>query len=834
MVSYNNLAAFNGNGGVLTGQIVLFETSNAIELHLTTQSNTTYSKVQGLENATGSAGVATPGHNLTNWTAANESWRFTSNVTTYTWSPAAGLNTTTGAVVTATPATTTTYTVTVSNGTCSNSTTQTVTITPLPVAVGNDASRCGPGTVTLTASGAPAGGSYAWYTVATGGTPIAGATTASYTTPSLSATTTYYVSALSAPGTGGCEGPRDAATATINPVPTAPIITASGPTTFCPGGSVTLTASQVQSIAYAPVAPTAVTNGPSGDDVTAAAALPFAFTYYGTSYTSVNISTNGNIQFGSNDPAYIAAPIPTAGGPENYIALSWNDWQPAAGQITYFTSGTAPNRRFVVSYNNVPAYGGSGGVLTGQIVLFETSNAIELHLTTQNNTTYNKVQGLENATGSAGVATPGHNLTNWTAANQSWRFTPETYMSTLTWSPAAGLNTTTGSSVVASPTGTTTYTVTATSPLGCQATSTQTVTIATESLWTGNTSTDWYDATNWVGCVPTLTIDARIPAGRPFYPSITAASTATVRTLTIESGGALTMNTATLRVAGNFLNQNAAAMTLTGMLQLEGTNPSFTNVGAVSSLNVNLAGGTVALPRALTVNTALTMTNGLLNTGSFAVTMAPTATLTESETTYVLGTVATTRPLVPGSANAFGGLGLTLTPAAGSTAPGSTVITRVTGTVLTGVGTSQSVRRYFNIQPAVNAGLNVNMLFGYWDHELNSIPEANLRLFRSVSGTSGPWQSYGQQGLNPGGNTVARNNIAAFSIWTLGNGVNPLPVELLAFTAERQGADAQLNWSTASELNSDRFEVESSVDGNRFALIGTRTAQGTSSGLTAY
>ena len=192
----------------------------------------------------------------------------------------------------------------------------TATINTVPVAVGSDASRCGPGTVTLTASGAPAGGSYAWYTVATGGTPVA--TTASYTTPSLSATTTYYVSALNSAANGSCEGPRDAVNAVINPVPTI-TVTPSGPTTVCPGGSVTLSAASsadgytVATTAYAPVAPTAVTNGPSGDDATAAA-LPFAFTYYGTSYTSVNISTNGNIQFGSNDPAYTAAPIPTAGG----------------------------------------------------------------------------------------------------------------------------------------------------------------------------------------------------------------------------------------------------------------------------------------------------------------------------------------------------------------------------------------------------------------------------------------------------------------------------------------------------------------------------------------
>jgi len=47
----------------------------------------------------------------------------------YTWSPAAGLNTTTGATVTASPATTTTYTVVGTNGTCTYSEQVTVTVT---------------------------------------------------------------------------------------------------------------------------------------------------------------------------------------------------------------------------------------------------------------------------------------------------------------------------------------------------------------------------------------------------------------------------------------------------------------------------------------------------------------------------------------------------------------------------------------------------------------------------------------------------------------------------------------------------------------------------------
>ena len=101
--------------------------------------------------------------------------------------------------------------------------------------------RCGPGSLALTAAGAPAptATSYAWYTTATGGSPIAGVTGPTYDTPSLSATTTYYVAILL--DAAACGGPRVPVQATISPVPT-PTISVNGPTTLCPGGFVTLTA----------------------------------------------------------------------------------------------------------------------------------------------------------------------------------------------------------------------------------------------------------------------------------------------------------------------------------------------------------------------------------------------------------------------------------------------------------------------------------------------------------------------------------------------------------------------------------------------------------------
>lgn len=63
----------------------------------------------------------------------------------------------------------------------------------------------------------------------------------------------------------------------------------------------------------------------------------------------------------------------------------------------------------------------------------------------------------------------------------------------------------------------------------------------------------------------------------------------------------------------------------------------------------------------------------------------------------------------------------------------------------------------------------------------------------------------------------------------------PLPVVLTAFTAQTvQNRDALLSWATASELNSDYFDVERSFDGRTFTKVGQVAAQGTTSAATTY
>lgn len=63
----------------------------------------------------------------------------------------------------------------------------------------------------------------------------------------------------------------------------------------------------------------------------------------------------------------------------------------------------------------------------------------------------------------------------------------------------------------------------------------------------------------------------------------------------------------------------------------------------------------------------------------------------------------------------------------------------------------------------------------------------------------------------------------------------PLPVELVAFTATALGpASVRLAWATASELNSDYFDVERSLDGLTFEAVGRVAAAGNSATTRQY
>lgn len=137
------------------------------------------------------------------------------------------------------------------------------------------------------------------------------------------------------------------------------------------------------SVAFAWVDATAGTNtGITGDDVTGLVSLPFSFNYYENAYTQVYISTNGILVFGQNDPGCCNFSIPSPSTPNNVIAPFWTDLTVGSpynsGAIYTLSGGTAPNRYFVVEWQNVTGCCATPATdyKTFEVVLYENGNIL--------------------------------------------------------------------------------------------------------------------------------------------------------------------------------------------------------------------------------------------------------------------------------------------------------------------------------------------------------------------------------------------------------------------------------------------------------------------------
>ncbi|MCB1133458.1 MAG: choice-of-anchor D domain-containing protein, partial [Verrucomicrobiae bacterium] len=116
------------------------------------------------------------------------------------------------------------------------------------------------------------------------------------------------------------------------------------------------------------------------DDASLQVDIGFSFKFYDKAYTKCHISTNGLISFDQGVTAWSPTAIPSTDLPDNYIAPFWSDLNPGAGggAILYATRGTAPNRTFIIKWEEMPEYYTPTRKVTFQLTLYEGSNSIEV------------------------------------------------------------------------------------------------------------------------------------------------------------------------------------------------------------------------------------------------------------------------------------------------------------------------------------------------------------------------------------------------------------------------------------------------------------------------
>lgn len=175
-----------------------------------------------------------------------------------------------------------------------------------------------------------------------------------------------------------------------------------------------------------------------------------------------------------------------------------------------------------------------------------------------------------------------------------------------------------------------TYTVILTSNSCNSSTSNSiTVTVLPYSTWTGAVSTDWSDANNWCGSVPTGTTDVVIPGNAVNMPLI--AATGSAQNVTLNSGATLTV-TGAFNMYGSLTQTVAGAFDISnGSLYFDGT--SVQSIPAFTAANVQMNGsGGVSLGGNSNISGTLSLTSGNILLNNYDLTIGSGATISGGST----------------------------------------------------------------------------------------------------------------------------------------------------------------------------------------------------------
>ena len=257
----------------------------------------------------------------------------------------------------------------------------------------------------------------------------------------------------------------------------------------------------------------------------------------------------------------------------------------------------------------------------------------------------------------------------------------------------------------------------------------------------------------------------------------------------LEAGGGIQLD-----VQGNWLNQGNLLPGLSvvrfdgnGQQQLRNDGGSFHNI------TVNKPTGDVVAAGNFSVDGTFALSSGDVDLNGQVVTLSSSALLAETPGNTCKGSsgyLTTTRDLgMPTGVN-VAGLGLTLSS---NINLGVTEIRRGHAEQLS--NSAVSILRYYDIEPANQAGLLADIVFHYDESELNGQDEADLQLFRSDDqGVS--WIPVNSI-LDVAANTVSASGITQLSRFTLISSCQAVPSAIIYVNQNATGANNGSSWDNA-------------------------------------
>ena len=658
----------------------------------------------------------------------------------------------------------------------------------------NSGATCPANNVNLSATG-PAGATYAW-----SGPNGYASTQQNPTLTNITMAMAGVYTVVVSNNSGACPGLANT-TVVVNPAPPKPQLATTG-ATVCPGGSATLSATN---LGAAGTLPNENFNAPApGWTLTNAGLASTAWQYRTAPFTYTS----------------------------SYVTL--NNYSPNGSRFVLANSDLGGNGAVTNTSLTSPVFSTTGystlQVAFQQYYVRDPGDQATLEITTNGGSTWTAVATYSANAGTATVpAAAVVNLSGylnqpsvqlrwhytaswgyfWAIDNVAVTGTPITY--TYNWSLVSGNGlpaSTNGPTLTVTPTQASVYRLTLSNGgIACTASDTIGVRL-TAPVWTGTAGNgNWFDTANWRGCVPTRTTDALIPAGlNTPYPTISS-GTAEVHTLTQQGG--LSLAGGELALYGDYAGLGTLAQT-GGTVATRAAGPQTLRPTTYGTLLI--AGTGPKTIGAATISQALTLAGPVLSTGAATLTLGPTATLSETDASYVLGQVQTTHSLGT-AADGFGGLGLTITPAS---APGATTVVRTTGQPQ-GTGGVGNIGRYFDVKAASGRGFQGALLTQqYLPHELNGLDESQLLTFRSTD-AGATWTNEGATQRDAAAKTVARAFITDLQgRWTLSNGqagrlaAAPVTYAITAFPVPFDGTNGlsvQVTTATAGPLTVQLYDM---------------------------
>lgn len=306
------------------------------------------------------------------------------------------------------------------------------------------------------------------------------------------------------------------------------------------------------------------------------------------------------------------------------------------------------------------------------------------------------------------------------------------------------------------------------------------------------------------------------------------------------SGQTLSVN-GTISGSGTLSPSSSSSLSIGGSSGSVGTLNFTSGKSTISNFTMNRSSsGTVALGTGMTVNSALTMTNGTLTLGSNDLNLGSSSTSSGNTSSWVypdgtgrlIRNIASSSFVFPIGTTDYNPVTLqqsgTSTPVVVGIADG---LTDSAGNTVSANG----VNKMWEVTAPSGdlSTLGVTLQWNTGD-ELSGF--TNTACFVAFMNASHDWRTTHWRGkiatsLGGGAYYLPEVNLAQTSgvttYYTVGDKFSELPVTLLSFTAKADGNNADLNWTTASEINNDKFIVERSMDGKNWLPIQTVPGHGT-------